>query len=93
MSQKIAPGRWDPATRVKAKFLGPFVGFSMIAAGAWLANVLIVKALEAGQPISLVGAALPLAFCGLGAAALFPNVVVPLLYRVIDKVGKDSDAE
>jgi len=90
MSQLIAPGKWHPQKRLKAKLLGPFVGFGMIAVGAWLAYTLIVSAVEAGRDINMVAAAIPLAFMGLGAAALCPNVVVPVLYRLIDKWGKDS---
>lgn len=90
MSQSIAPGKWNPVKRIKAKFLAPFVGFAFVLIGAWLGNVLIINTLRAGKDPTLWGAMIVLVPFALGAAAIFPNIVVPIIYRVIDAADRDK---
>lgn len=86
----IAPGKWDAAKRIKAKAVAPFVGFALMCFGAFLFYVLIVKAYDAGKEPSWVFGLVAMVPVVLGTAAVFPNVVVPLLYKAIEKWGKDS---
>jgi len=97
MSQVIAPGKWHPVKRKAAKFLAPFVGFLMICFGLLTGYQLLVRLVgvvenggEVSLPMLVLFGALTVVPTALGAAALFPNVVVPLLYRIIDKAGRDS---
>ena len=90
MSQLISPGKWDAKKRVKAKYWAPFVGFAMICFSAFLFYVLIVKAYDAGKDPSWVFGLVAMVPAALGAAAIFPNVVVPLIHEAIKKWGTDS---
>lgn len=90
MSQKIAPGKWDAAKRKLAKNWSVLVGVVMLAVGAWLGNVLIVNSLQAGNQVNVWGAAIPLVFLVGGVIATFPDVVTPIVYRVIDRLGKSK---
>lgn len=90
MSQYIAPGKWDPMKRQYAKGLGIVIGAGLIGIGGWLGNVLIVRTLEAGRDVTMWSVMIPLVPIVLGGVAVFPNVVLPLAYRIIDRVGKDA---
>ena len=90
MSQKIAPGKWDADKRSKAKWLAPFFGFALMVVGAALFYVLIVNAYQAGRDPSWVFGLVAMVPMVLGLAAVFPNVVVPLIYRALDAADKDK---
>jgi hypothetical protein len=89
MSRFIAPGEWEPIKRQIAKTSSFVVGVLLIMWGVGIVRDL-VAALQMGSDISMTAAALGLAPVILGSLAVFPNVVTPIAYRLIDKFMKDT---
>ena len=88
MSQKIAPGKWDGATRQLSKLVGYVFGLLMLVMGMRWGNTVFAS----GDPSmwSMIAVVVVLLLAG---AALLPGIIVPIVYRVIDKVGKDTDGD
>ena len=88
--RNIAPGQWDGEKRQLAKAWALVVGGVLIVGGLRVADG-IVRSLESGGTVgmwSVVLAGVPLV---IGSLAVFPNVLTPILYRLIDKFLKDSE--
>ena len=88
MSQIIAPGKWDPITRRLAKALAMLAGLGLMYLGGTL-SMSVVAVLKDGRDPSLLSVVLALVPLGIGAVAVFPNVLTPLIVKAIDKWGKD----
>ena len=89
MSRLIAPGKWDPIDRQVARLAGTVAGLGLL----WVAykfGVPLVEGVKAGKDITLWSALLVLVPLALGSAAVFPNVIPPLIVRAIEKIGRDS---
>lgn len=90
MNRLIAPGNWTPESRKKAKWLSAPVGMVFVAGGFWLGNVLILKSFESNQAINFWAVVIPLVPIAIGASVLFPNIITPIIYRLIEKFGQDT---
>ena len=87
---QIAPGPWDAAGRKAAKVAAFVAGVLFVWWGSRMGMGLI-DAVEAGQPITMWSALLPLVPITIGGAGIFPGVLTPIIYRAIDKWGKGSE--
>lgn len=98
MSKKIAPGRWDPILRMAAKSWTKVVGVALIAVGMAVGLMLTkIVLLDTDREIgmwSVVLVAVPsMVPFALGAMAVFPNVVTPIVYRFLAKKSGEQEEE
>lgn len=84
--RNIAPGKWHPLDRRIARVLSQLVGVFML----WIAYRFGMPLINSERELGLWAALLVLVPFALGAASLFPNVLMPLFVRVIDKALKDK---
>lgn len=88
MSQKIAPGAWDPEKRQDAKRLVQLLGTVAMAVGIVVGSVVAVRP----EP-SIVGLIFAAVLVLAGLICLIPNVAMPLAYRLIDKFMRDTPGD
>ena len=81
MSQWIAAGKWDELGRRVAKVLAKIFGIALLLLAAKWGDVELAKDEPSKLVLGFVGGVILLA-----GASLMPSTVVPIIYRVIDKV-------
>lgn len=81
-------GKWDPINRQASKAIGyAFGGVALLIAARW-GDIELAKEDPSKIVLGLVGGLFLLA-----GSALLPGTVVPLIYRIIDRIGKDAPPE
>ena len=86
---QIAPGKWNPIDRQVARLGGFVAGLGLL----WVAykfGVPLIDAVKDGRDITVWSALLVLVPLAVGSAAVFPNVIPPLIVRAIDKFLTDK---
>lgn len=89
MSQKIAPGAWEPGKRQDAKLVSRIVGGVLMTVGMLIGLTLtrdiIAAETDPAMWLVVLVSALALVPFIIGCIAVFPSIT-PLVYRVLDEI-------
>jgi uncharacterized membrane protein YedE/YeeE len=88
MRLQIAEGQWDAIGRATSKLVGYIFGLGMLYGGLNFGQNVARSENPSVWAWAVVGGMFMLS-----GAALLSGVVVPIIYKVIEKVGKDSPEE
>jgi hypothetical protein len=81
---------WDARQRRTARLVAFIIGIVLELVGACGGMAIAMIAVLKNQDVSLVAVAFSGILVVVGVVFLMPNVGVPLAYRIIDKVAKDT---